>query len=78
MRKGMLLGAIAGFLAGLLLQSRGMLTTGMVSSGLSPNTFQFLAASVSVTVFVAAACGIVGAFLGAVLEDALQGNHLRR
>jgi uncharacterized membrane protein YeaQ/YmgE (transglycosylase-associated protein family) len=67
----MLLGAIVGFLAGLLLQSRGVLTTGMVSRGLSPEGLHFLGVSLGITVFVAAACGIVGAFLGAVLEDAI-------
>jgi hypothetical protein len=71
MRKGMLLGAIIGFLAGLLLQSRGVLTTGMAARGLSPEGFHFLGITLGVTVFVAAACGIVGAFLGAVLEDAI-------
>lgn len=72
MRKGMLLGAVIGFLAGLLLQSRGVFTTGMAARGLSGEGLQFLAASFGATVFVAASCGIVCAFLGALIEEAME------
>jgi hypothetical protein len=71
MRKGILLGAIAGFLAGLFLSARGSLATGMAAHTLSPAGVQFFAAGIGVALFIAAACGIIGAFLGAVLEDVI-------
>ena len=75
MRKGMLLGAIIGALVGLFLTSRSSLATGMATQALSQSGLQFLATSLWVTIFVAAACGIVGAFLGAILQDAIEKRH---
>lgn len=70
MRKGILLGALAGFLTGLFLSARGSFATGMAAHTLSPAGVQFFATTIGVTLFIAAACGIVGAFVGALLEDA--------
>ena len=78
MRKGVLVGAIIGFLAGLLLQSRGSFTTGVAAHTLSPEGFHLIAASFAITLFVAALCGIIGAFLGALLEEVLENNRMRR
>jgi len=78
MRKGTLVGAIIGFLAGVLLQSSGSFTTGMTARALSPAGFQFVVASFAITLFVAALCGVVGAFLGALLEEVLETNRMRR
>ncbi len=72
MRKGTLVGAIAGFLLGLLLQAHGSFTTGMAAGSLSMTGFHFVAASLGVTIFIAALCGIIGAFLGALLQDVLE------
>ncbi len=69
MRKGTLIGAIIGFVIGLLLQSTGSFTTGMTAQTISIESFPFFAATIWVTVFIAALCGVIGAFLGAVLEE---------
>ena len=70
MRKGLLIGAIIGFLAGLVLKTYGSWTTGMVS--LSPDGAYILASSFVVTLFVASSCGIIGAFIGALLQDLIE------
>lgn len=72
MRRGALIGAIIGFLVGLLVQATGSLTTGMAVRGLSPESAHFLAVSIGVTLFVAALCGVIGAFLGALLQEVLE------
>lgn len=72
MRKGTLIGAIIGFLAGLLLQARGSFTTGMASHTLSPESAQFIMLSLGITIFIAALFGVIGAFLGALLEETLE------
>ncbi len=69
MRKGLLIGAMIGFLTGLALQAYGPWTTGMAS--LSPEGAHMLAVSFVVMLFVASSCGIIGAFIGAVLEEGL-------
>lgn len=69
MRKGMLFGAIIGTLIGVFLSSRSSFATGMAAHTLSPAGVQFFAATIGITLFIAAACGIVGAFVGALLED---------
>ncbi len=69
MRKGLLIGAIIGFLTGLALQAYGPWTTGMAS--LSPEGAHVLAVSFVVMLFVASSCGIIGAFVGAVMEEGL-------
>jgi hypothetical protein len=69
MRKGMLIGAIIGFLTGLALQSYGPWTTGMVA--LTPEGAHALAFSFVAILFVASSCGIIGAFIGALLEEGL-------
>lgn len=72
MRKGTLIGAIIGFLAGLLLQTRGSWTTGMAARALSPESAQFIMLSLGITIFVAALFGVIGAFLGALLEESVM------
>ncbi len=68
MRKGVFIGAIAGFLTGLLIQARGSWTTGMaVADG-----YHVLAVTFALTLFIAALCGIIGAFVGALFEEGLQ------
>jgi hypothetical protein len=68
MRRGIILGAIIGFLTGLALQSYGPLTTGMaVADG-----YHVLAVTFALTLFIAALCGIIGAFVGALFEEGLQ------
>jgi hypothetical protein len=71
MRKGMLIGAIAGFLVGLLIQARGSLTTGLVTQSISPEGAYFFAVAFGVTIFIASLCGIIGAFVGAILEEGM-------
>lgn len=71
MRKGMLIGAIVGFLGGLLLQSRGSWTTGMAAQSISPEGAYVFAMAFGFTLFIAALCGIICAFIGAVLEEGL-------
>lgn len=79
MRKGILFGALAGFLTGLFLSARGTFATGMAAHTLSPAGVQFFAATIGITLFIAAACGIVGAFLGALLQDTIEKDtHLRK
>ncbi len=70
MRKGMLVGAIIGFLTGLALQAYGPWSTGMVA--LTPEGAHILAVSFVAMLFVASSCGIIGAFIGAVLEEGLM------
>lgn len=72
MRRGALIGAIIGFLAGLILQTIGTFSTGMAARSLSPESLHFLGISIGVTLFIAASCGIIGAFLGALLQDVLE------
>ncbi len=72
MRKSTLIGAIIGFLVGLVLQAGSSLTTGMAARGLSPESTHFLGISIAVTLFVAALCGIIGAFLGALMQDVMD------
>jgi len=72
MRKGTLIGAIIGFLAGLVLQASGSWTTGMASRALSPESAQFIMVSLGITIFIAALCGVIGAFLGALLEETVM------
>ncbi len=72
MRKGMLIGAIAGFLAGLLIQARGSLTTGMSVNTLELESAHLILMALGATFFIAALFGIIGAFLGAILQDLLE------
>ncbi len=65
----MLIGAIIGFLVGLALQAYGQWSTGMVA--LSPEGAHILAVSFVAMLFIASSCGIIGAFVGAVLEEGL-------
>jgi hypothetical protein len=71
MRKGMLIGAIVGFLGGLLLQSRGSWTTGLATQAISPEGAYLFAVTLGFTLFIAALCGIICAFIGAILEEGL-------
>jgi hypothetical protein len=75
MKKGLLIGALIGFLAGLAIQTTGTFSTGMAAQAISPNAFKFLTASIGVTMFIAAAFGIVGAFFGALLQDVIERRH---
>jgi len=70
MRKGLLIGALIGFLAGLVIQSYGSWTTGMAS--LTPEGAYYLSVSLVFTLFVASSCGIIGAFIGALLQDLIE------
>lgn len=69
MRKGVLIGAIIGFLTGLALQEYGQWATGMVA--LTSEGAQTLAVSFVAILFVASSCGIIGAFVGAILEEGM-------
>lgn len=77
MRKGMLVGGIVGFLIGLAFQSRSSLT-GMAASSLSQSEFHLITMAVGLTIFIAALCGIICAFIGALLEEVFEHNRLRR
>jgi hypothetical protein len=72
MRKGTLIGALMGFLAGLVIQVSGSVLTGMATRTLSPESMHFLAVSIVITLFIAALFGVIGAFLGALLEEVLE------
>jgi hypothetical protein len=75
MRKWVLIGAIMGILAGLAIQTTGTFLTGMAAQAISPNAFKFLTTSIGVTMFIAAAFGIDGAFFGALLQDIIERRH---
>jgi len=72
MRKGVLIGAMIGFLVGILVQVQGSFATGMASRSLSQESVHFIAVSFWVTIFVASLFGIIGAFLGALLQDVME------
>jgi purine-cytosine permease-like protein len=75
MKKGLLVGALIGVLAGLAIQTTSTFSTGMAAQAVSPHGFQLLTTSVGVTMFIAAAFGIVGAFFGALLQDVIERRH---
>ncbi|MEM2916038.1 MAG: hypothetical protein QXT19_01650 [Candidatus Woesearchaeota archaeon] len=67
MCKGLLIGAIISFLIGLSLQAYSPWVTEIAS--LSPEGAHILAVSFVAMLFVASSYGIIGAFIGAVLEE---------
>ena len=69
MNKGLTVGGIAGIVVGLLIQSTGTLT-GMAVKSINPASV--IAGSLAITVFIAALCGIIGAFLGALMQDVME------
>lgn len=71
MRKGMLTGAVAGFLAGLLIQARGSLITGLASGTFTGESAHLVLVTIGLTLFIASLCGIICAFIGAVIEELL-------
>jgi hypothetical protein len=71
MRRGKLIGAVIGFLAGLFLQSRATLT-GMATGSISSDSLHTLGLGITLTLFIAALFGIIGAFVGAFMEEVFR------
>jgi energy-converting hydrogenase Eha subunit A len=71
MRKGMLIGAIVGFLGGYALQSHGF-TTGMAALSFGGNSDKIIGYSVVASLFVASLCGVICAFLGELIDELLE------
>jgi len=69
MQKGALIGAAIGFLAGVIIQSTGT-PTGMLT--ISTESTQFIATTISILFFIAALFGVIGAFLGALIQEVLE------
>ena len=69
----MLIGGIVGFLVGLLLQSHGSLTTGMAALGI--DSLHPVMLSLALTIFIAALCGVICAFLGELLDELFLQKH---
>jgi len=72
MRKGAIAGAVIGFIVGLLVQTTGSLVTGMATIKLSAESTYILATSITALFFIAALFGVIGAFLGALMQEVID------